>query len=165
MAGNTEDLLDKLSDLLQKAFSLPFGADRCIVDRDKVLGLIDEIRNVMPPEIEQAVQIVQRANDLTSDAKREAALIRRQAEERALAMVNESKIVLDAKDKAHEIEAKALQREHDLRRLANDYVEDTLKRLDETMTRIVTDHANSYQELQKVRAQFHRQVRADSHAD
>lgn len=159
MSGNTEELLDKLSELLQKAFSLPFGADRCIVDRDKVLGLLDEIRNVMPPEIEQACQIVERGNDLTNDAKREAAAIKRQAEERALAMVNESKIVQDAKAKAREIEAKAKARERELRRVVNDYVDSTLQKLGEITSQMGSEVQKTHVELQKIRSGFKQAAR------
>ena len=159
MSGNTEDLLDKLSDLLQKAFSLPFGADRCIVDRDKVLGLIDEVRDIMPSEIEQACQIVERGNDLINEAKREAAAIRRQAEERALAMVNENKIVQDARAKAREIDTQARARERELKLVVNDYVEQTLKRLDEVSSQAIEDVQRAHRELQKARAEFQKQAR------
>ncbi|MCL2545578.1 MAG: ATPase [Oscillospiraceae bacterium] len=160
ISGNTENLLDNLSELLQKAFSLPFGADRCIVDRDKVLGLIDEVRNVMPPEIEQACQIVQSRNDIINDAKREAAAIKRQAEERALQIVNESKIVQEAKSKAREIESKARLHEREVRGAANDYVEDTLKKLGEFVAQLGGGLNTINGELQKVRGEFKSAARA-----
>jgi len=159
MSGNTESLLDKLSELLQKAFSLPFGADRCIVDRDKVLGLIDEVREIMPPEIEQACQIVQSRNDIINDAKREAAAIKRQAEERALQIVNESKIVQEAKSKAREIESRARANEREIRMAANDYVEDALKKLGEFVSGMGGELNKMNGELQAVRADFRNAAR------
>ena len=39
-----EELITKLYDMVQDARSLPLGADKCIVERDKVLDMLDEIR-------------------------------------------------------------------------------------------------------------------------
>ena len=36
-----EELITKLYDMVQDARSLPLGADKCIVERDKVLDMLD----------------------------------------------------------------------------------------------------------------------------
>ena len=41
---NTEDIIGALYDLVQDARSMPLAADKCIVERDKVLDMLDEIR-------------------------------------------------------------------------------------------------------------------------
>ena len=43
-----EELITKLYDMVQDARSLPLGADKCIVERDKVLDMLDEISNQLP---------------------------------------------------------------------------------------------------------------------
>ena len=40
---NTEDIIGALYDLVQDARSMPLAADKCIVERDKVLDMLDEI--------------------------------------------------------------------------------------------------------------------------
>jgi len=147
MAGTTHELLSKLSELIEGSFSLPLGADRCIVNRDKALGLIDEIRNVMPREVEQAHEIVATVNEMTAQAKKEAAAIQRQAEERAVLLVNENKIVKEARNKAADIITEAKSHDRKLRKSANDYVESTLKRLEEFTHK-------THAEAQKARKEF-----------
>ena len=40
---NIEDIISALYDMVQDARALPLGADKCIIERDKVLDLLDEI--------------------------------------------------------------------------------------------------------------------------
>ena len=147
MAGTTEELLGKLCELIEGAFSLPLGADRCIVNRDKALGLIDEIKNVMPHEITQARLIVERCNDMTAKAKKEAAAIERQAGERAIMLVNDHKIVQEARNKAADILEEAKTHDRQLRKATNDFVGNTLKKLDEQI-------GKSHADIQKAYKQF-----------
>lgn len=67
-----EELITKLYDMVQDARSLPLGADKCIVERDKVLDMLDEISNQLPGELKQAKTIVDSRNELIAKAKREA---------------------------------------------------------------------------------------------
>ena len=39
-----EDIITVLYDTIQDAKSLPLGADKCIIERDKVLDMLDEKR-------------------------------------------------------------------------------------------------------------------------
>lgn len=59
-----EELITKLYDMVQDARSLPLGADKCIVERDKVLDMLDEISNQLPGELKQAKTIVDSRNEL-----------------------------------------------------------------------------------------------------
>ena len=65
-----EELITKLYDMVQDARSLPLGADKCIVERDKVLDMLDEISNQLPGELKQAKTIVDSRNELIAKAKR-----------------------------------------------------------------------------------------------
>ena len=38
-----EDIITTLYDMVQDARALPLGADKCILERDKVLDMLDEI--------------------------------------------------------------------------------------------------------------------------
>jgi uncharacterized protein YacL (UPF0231 family) len=147
MAGSTHELLDRLSELIEGSFSLPLGADRCIVNRDKALGLIDELKNVLPREIEQAYAIVASVNDMTAKAKKEAAAIQRQAEERAIVLVNDNIIVKEARNKAADIMTEAKAHDRELRKSTNAYVDKTLKRLEDFT-------AKTHDDAQKVRKEF-----------
>ena len=78
-----EDIITALYDLIQDARGLPLGADKCIVERDKVLDMLDEIIAQLPGELKQSRTIVESRNELISQARREAEVIIRQAQEKA----------------------------------------------------------------------------------
>ena len=47
---NTEDIIGALYDLVQDARSVPLKADMCMVERDKVLDMLDEIITNLPAD-------------------------------------------------------------------------------------------------------------------
>ena len=80
---NIEDIISALYDMIQDARSVPLAADKCIVERDKVLDMLDEIIAQMPVELKQARTIVESRNELVSQARREAETLVRQAQEQS----------------------------------------------------------------------------------
>ena len=48
MNGKIEELITALYDLIQDAKALPLGADKCIIERDRALDMLDEISALMP---------------------------------------------------------------------------------------------------------------------
>ena len=80
---NTEDIIGALYDMVQDARSMPLAADKCILERDKVLDMLDEIIAQLPHELKQSRTIVESRNELISQARREAEGIIRQAQEQA----------------------------------------------------------------------------------
>ena len=84
---NVEDIIGALYDLIQDARAMPLAADKCIVERDRVLDMLDEIIAQLPGELKQSRTIVESRNELISQARREAETIMRQAQEQAKQMV------------------------------------------------------------------------------
>ena len=54
-----EDLITTLYDMIQDARSVPLAADKCFVERDKALDLLDEIIAQLPTELKQSRSIVE----------------------------------------------------------------------------------------------------------
>ena len=77
----TEDIISALYDMVQDARSVPLSADKCIVERDRVLDMLDEISAQLPSELKQSRTIVESRNELISQARRAAEAIIRQAQE------------------------------------------------------------------------------------
>ena len=92
-----EDIITALYDLIQDARGLPLGADKCIVERDKVLDMLDEISAQLPAELKQSRTIVDSRNELIGQAKREAEAIVRKAQEDADRLVSQQAIYEEAK--------------------------------------------------------------------
>lgn len=147
MASGIEELVGMLYDMVSDAWALPFGAEKCLLDRERALDLIDEIRANLPKDLEQAKVIVEGRNDILAQAKREAEAIKRAAEDRARHLVAEDEILLTAKQKANEMVTLAETKSKELSRTANEYVDDSLRRLEDVMVQALD-------EMRKARQQF-----------
>jgi len=137
MAGSAEELLNMLGNMVQDAWSIPMSRDRCVLEREKVLDIIDEIKATLPVDLKQARTVVETRNDLLNSAKREAEAIKRQAEDRARQLVSEEEILVIAKRKANELMSVAEEKAREVRRVTNEYVDDTFKRTEEALTEVL----------------------------
>lgn len=142
-----DELIDTIYDMVQDAKGIPWSGEKCILERDRLLDLLDELRESLPGDLKMAEDIMQRRAELIAASKREADNIRRKAEEDARQMVSESEIVIAARRKAKEVQGNAEIQARELRRVANEYCEDTLKRTEEAV-------ALSLEEVRKARQRF-----------
>ena len=147
MAGSVEELLDLLYTDIEEAKNAPLNNDRCVIERDRVLDMIDDVKAELPVEIKRATALVANRHAYIASAKREGERIRKQAEEKARQMVSEDELLAQTKQKANELMRTAEERSRDLRKAANDYCEDALRRTEEAV-------AEAYDEIKKSRARF-----------
>ena len=150
---NIEDIISALYDMVQDARALPLGADKCILERDKVLDMLDEVIAQLPVELKQARTIVESRNELIGQARREAEALIRQAQEKADQMVSEEAIYQEAKRQCQEMVAATKARMAELRKASNDYMEDALRRTEEAI-------AMSLEDVRDTRAKFKSLVEA-----
>ena len=136
---NIEDIISALYDMVQDARALPLGADKCILERDKVLDMLDEIIAQMPVELKQARTIVESRNELIGQARREAEALIRQAQEQADKMVEEEAIYQEAKRQCQEMVMQTQARMSELRKASNDYMDDALRRTEEAIALSLDD--------------------------
>ena len=136
---NIEDIISALYDMVQDARALPLGADKCIVERDKVLDMLDEVIAQLPVELKQARTIVESRNELIGQARREAEALIRQAQEKADKLVEEEAIYQEAKRQCQEMVLKTQTRLAELRKVSNDYMDDALRRTEEAIAISVED--------------------------
>lgn len=136
---NIEDIISALYDMVQDARALPLGADKCILERDKVLDMLDEVIAQLPVELKQARTIVESRNELIGQARREAESLIREAQEKADKMVSEEVIYQEAKRQCQEMVANTKARMAELRKASNDYMDDALRRTEEAITMSLED--------------------------
>lgn len=136
---NIEDIISALYDMVQDARALPLGADKCILERDKVLDMLDEIIAQLPVELKQARTIVESRNELIGQARREAEGLIRQAQDQANKMVEEETIYQEAKRQCQEMVLKTQNRMSELRKASNDYMDDALRRTEEAIAMSLED--------------------------
>ena len=144
---NIEDIISALYDMVQDARALPLGADKCILERDKVLDMLDEIIAQLPTELKQARTIVESRNELIGQARREAENMIRQAQDQVARMVAEEAIYQEAKRQCQEMVLQTKTRMADLRKASNDYMDDALRRTEEAV-------ALSLEDVRDTRAKF-----------
>lgn len=135
----TEDIIGVLYDLIQDARAMPLAMDKCIIERDKVLDLLDEIIAQLPVELKQARTIVESRADLISQGKREKENIIRKAQEQAKALVSQEAITIEAKKLADEIEKKANDRAAQIQRAGNAYMDESLRQTEEMIAQTLAD--------------------------
>ena len=139
MANGIEETITTLYEMVQDAWSLPLGAEKCVVERDKVLDLLDEISNQLPGELKQAKTIVESRNEVITNAKREAENILKQAEQRAKQMISREEVTKQAEQQAAEMIKAAQQKIKELRQVTNDYVDDAMKRTEDAIAQALSE--------------------------
>ena len=134
-----EDIITTLYDLIQDAKSLPLGADKCIIERDRALDLLDEIIAQLPSELKQARTIVESRNELIGQARRESETIIRKAQAEAEQLVSQEAIYQEAKRQCQEMVLATQSRMAELRRVSNAYMDDALSRTEEAMAQALAE--------------------------
>ena len=143
----TEDIIGALYDMVQDARSMPLAADKCILERDKVLDMLDEIIAQLPGELKQSRTIVESRNELISQARREAELILREAQEKAKQMVTKEAIYVEAKRRSEELVGQTQNKIAQLRKAGNDYMDESLRQTEEAIS-------NALAEVRETRMKF-----------
>ncbi|MBR2888795.1 MAG: hypothetical protein IKC09_00795 [Oscillospiraceae bacterium] len=148
-----EEIINSLYDLIQDAKNVPLSADKCMLERDKALDMLDEIIARLPGELKQSKAIVESRNELIGQARREAESIISKAQEEAKQMVTQEAIYQEAKRQCQEMVLQTQVRMAQLRKASNDYMDDALRRTEEAI-------AISLSEVQDTRAKFKALVEA-----
>jgi len=134
MNGNsTLELLEILYTMVSEAWGVPLGNEKCIIERDRVLDLLDNVKQSLPTELAEARRLVTSRDEYITNAKREADSIKTAALERAKALVEDEEIVRISKRRSNEILTSAENRSRELYRVANEYVDDALRRTEEAV--------------------------------
>lgn len=129
-----EDLIDEMYDVLDKGWKMPLSAGKVFVDGEEVRQILDEIKEEIPTEVRKARAIVADRAQIIDEANREADTIIRVAQEKAQAMVEQDEVVRQAQQKANELLAQAQAKFKEMRKASNDYVEDLMRRTDESLS-------------------------------
>ena len=148
-----EDIISALYDYVQDARALPLGADKCIVEREKILDMLDEIIAQLPAELKQAKTIVESRNELIGQARREAENLIRQAQDQAEQMVKEETIYQEAKRQCQDMLTQTQIRMAELRKTSTDFMDDALRRTEESI-------AISLEDMRDTRMKFRALVEA-----
>ena len=135
----TEDIIGALYDMIQDARSVPLNADKCMVERDKVLDMLDEIITQLPSELKQSRTIVESRNELIGQARREAETIIRQAQEEAKELVNREAIYVEARRRSEELVKQTHAKIEAVKQAGNQYMDGNLLQTEETIAKCLAE--------------------------
>lgn len=130
---DVQRLLDMLYGMIDEAKSAAFSSDKCVINRDEALDLLDEIRAKLPLEVKKAQELIRARDEYVAAAKKEVEKMMRQAELDAKTIVSESEIMQQARAKSNDIIRRAEERSKELYHVANTYTEDALRRTEEAI--------------------------------
>jgi len=149
MSSRIPEMLNMLHAMITEAWGVPLGAEKCIIERDKALDILDEIRGQFPTEIAEAKRLLDARADFINNAKREAETIKRSAEERARQLIDEQEIVKISRARSNEMLNHAETSSAELRRVANEYVDDAMHRTEEALTAALDEIRQSRQRFRQ----------------
>lgn len=156
-----EDLITSLYDMIQDARSMPLAADKCILERDKALDLLDEVIAQLPAELKQSRTIVESRNELISQARREAESVVQRAREEAEMLISQQAIYQESKRQCIEMVEKTKAQIDELHRASNAYMDDALRQTEEAIAHSLSD---IQQTREKLRALTDRNAEAPAEA-
>lgn len=145
-------LVDRLEELFNE--SRPFPLTRnVLVDEDRMLDIIDQMRISIPEEVKKAQQILTQRDRVLAQAQEEAnrtiALAKKQGEE----LMGRDAIVEGAQTRAEQILAQARADAETIRSEADDYIIDALGSLEAELTRLINQARNGIAKLTADRQQ------------
>ncbi|MBM4416044.1 MAG: hypothetical protein FJ035_07345 [Chloroflexi bacterium] len=103
---NLLHLVDRLEELVGSAQKMPIG-NRAMVDRRRLLDLIDQMRIAIPQEVRDAQDLLAQRAEHKRDTEEEGRLIVARAQERAAQLVEQHELTLAARRRAEELARQA----------------------------------------------------------
>jgi hypothetical protein len=143
-------LVDRIEELFNDSRAVPFTRN-VVVDEDKMLDIIDQMRVTVPEEVKKAQQIVAQRDRIIAQAQEEASRIVALAKEKAEQIVEREAIVKSAQTRGTQIVTQARDDAANTRREADDYVIESLQTLEEEVTKLLTQVRNGVRKIEEDR--------------
>ncbi len=150
MGNNVQELLEMLYNMVQNAWAVPLGAGKCVIERDKALDLLDELKAQFPSELAEARRLTAARNEYIANTKRDAEAIKKAANDRASQLVEQEEIVRAARQRSANLVNDAMSKSNELRRVANEYADDTLRRTEEAISAALNEVRQSRSRFQAI---------------
>ena len=134
-------LIDRLEELFNEARAVPF-THNVVVDEDRMLEVIDQMRIVIPDEVKKANQVLSQRERFLAQAQEEADRTIALARDKAEQIAARDNIVIEAQRRAEQIIAQARADAEATRRDADDYVVDSLVQLQDSLEKVLNQVRN-----------------------
>ena len=139
-------LLAELEETIEKGIEIPI-VKKSFLDKYRLLDIINEISLNMPEEIRSARTLTEDREKILADAQRQADMKIKEAEHRAVSMIDEHEITRKANETAEEIIEKAKKESKEIRLASLKYVDDMLARVERDINEVGNRIMSSRNEL------------------
>jgi hypothetical protein len=132
------DVQDKLAEIIQvveDARAMPMSAS-CLVNREEMLGLLDELRGLLPEQLQRADSLLSDRDAVVEEGRDAARRLMDQARAEHDRLVEEQAVVLGARERASTIVAEANAESTRLLADADDYVDRKLAEFEIALDRL-----------------------------
>jgi vacuolar-type H+-ATPase subunit H len=139
-------LIDRLEELFNNSRPIPL-THNVIVDEDKFLDIIDQMRISVPEEVKKAQQVFSQKDRVMAQAQEEANRTLQLAREKADSLVEKEALVQDSQRRAGQIIDQARSEAENIKTGADQYALDILMGLQTELTRLTNQAQNGVQVL------------------
>lgn len=146
-------LVDRLEELFNESRPIPL-THNVIVDEDRMLEIIDQMRISIPEEVKKAQQILAQRDRVLAQAQEEANRTIKLAKQKGEELMARDAIVEAAQARAEQIIAQARAEAEAVRLEADDYVIESLSALEAELTRLLNQARNGIAKLNAERQQL-----------
>ncbi|MBG0784048.1 MAG: hypothetical protein H0S79_02990 [Anaerolineaceae bacterium] len=140
-------LVDRLEELFNESRPI-WLTHSVVVDEDRMLDLIDQMRVAIPEEIKKAQQIIAQRDRILAQAKEEANRTIGLAREKAEKQMENNELIQAARSKADQIVNQAHQEAGMTQQEADQYVVDALANLEGQLAGLLNQVRNGINTLQ-----------------
>src|SRR5512137_1009491 len=128
-------LIDRLEELFNNSRPIPL-THSVIVDEDKFLDIIDQMRISIPEEVKKAQQVFSQKDRVMAQAQEEANRTLQLAREKAETMVDKEQLVVDAQRRSGQIIDQARMDAENIKDGADQYALEALSGLQAELERL-----------------------------
>lgn len=139
-------LVDRLEELFNESRPIPL-THNVIVDEDRILEIIDQMRISIPDEVKKAQQVLAQRDRVLAQAQEEAGRTVGLAKQKAEEVVSRDAVSQAAQARADQIIEQARADAEVVRRDADEYVIESLGALEAELTRLLTQARNGIAKL------------------
>lgn len=155
-----QERLNELAVLVEDAKAMPLSAS-CLINRNQVLDLIDEIRQLLPESVHRADELLADREAVVQDGRREADRVLERARAEADRMVSEHEVYLAAVSEADAIRRAVEAETAGMRHETDNYIDAKLATFEITLQKTLQTVDRGRERL---RAQMYEELAPEAEA-
>ena len=141
-------LIDRLEELFNQSKTIPLTRN-VMVDEDRMLDIIDQMRIAIPEEVKKAQQLLGQRDRVLAQAQEEANRTIEIARQKADQLVAKDMVVVEAQRRAEQILSQARSDAEGVRADADDYVINSLRQLEAELERNLNQVRNGIRTVEE----------------